>query len=353
MSTVSPTDIWPAKEGLETLADFEHHRNLTLRATQKALKTICDTYLKPATSILEIGSGTGFLARNVPSEYHNHWIQLESQPAFLKVAQQHHPYGKYIEGSAYNLPFPDKSIDTIIGYCSFDVLSDIDTAISELARVLSPNGTFIHLLDLGVDYNLLHQEFQQQRIPSYSKSQSNSILPGMSNTTKTFYYLPKEHLDAFLADVNMTTEEMDSLQKIDLLFAFEHYKQKYNCDFDGVIDYLTLFEQHAKKLDTNHYFHTKLQHSLQKHFSAKSIEYNKISAHWQGKRTNQQIQQYPKTYVFEQNQGTINFGSCLYTQWPQYQLHQRLQPKFPKIASVIEPSCTEVATLECVIGKKI
>ena len=43
MSTVSPTDIWPAKEGLETLADFEHHRNLTLRATQKALKTICDT----------------------------------------------------------------------------------------------------------------------------------------------------------------------------------------------------------------------------------------------------------------------------------------------------------------------
>src|SRR3989338_6840634 len=95
------------------------------------------------------------IARNIPTEYHNRWIQLESQPAFLKLAQQQHPYGQYIEGSAYNLPFPDKSIDAIIGYCSFDVLSDINKAVLEVARVLAPEGTFIHLLDLGVDYQLI------------------------------------------------------------------------------------------------------------------------------------------------------------------------------------------------------
>ena len=50
--TTQPTDSWPA-ESVETLDDFEHHRNLTLKATQKALKTMADTYLKSATSILE------------------------------------------------------------------------------------------------------------------------------------------------------------------------------------------------------------------------------------------------------------------------------------------------------------
>ncbi len=350
MNTI-PQDSWPAN-GIATLAEFELHRALTLRATQQALKTICDTYLNDVASILEIGSGIGFMARNIPSEYHNRWMQLEAQPVFLKEAKQRHPFGLYITATAYNLPFPDNSLDAICGYSSFDVLSDLDTTISEVHRTLKPKGIFIHLLDLGADYENILRDFQQKRIPCYVKSESDSLFPCFGTKNTTFSYIPQQHLNAFVADVEMTSEEMAALPVIDSSFAFPYFQRKYNCGPDGIIDYFHLFDKYAVKLDTNNYFHTKLTTSLRKYFPAQSIEYKTIIAQTQGKRTAQQIQTYPDVYVYEKTKGTTHFGICTFPQLPQYHIHNLLKHKLPKIASFLEPFCTEIVTLEYVIAKK-
>ncbi|GEM_PF-2181326 len=352
MSTPHSQDIWPADGGIETLQEFEQHRAFTQRATQKMIKDIANTYFKHTTSILEIGSGLGFLAQNIPQEYRERWIQLEAQPAFLAESKKRDPRGQFITGSAYSLPFPDQSIDAICGYCSFDVLSDINKAVGEVARVLTPGGTFIHLLDLGVDYQLIHKEFDQKRIPSFSKSQSNSIFPGISIKKTTFYYLPEQNIPAFLAEVRMTKEEMAQLPKIDACFALNHFQQKYNCDVDGLLEYFNIFEKYAVVLDRNQHFHNNLLSTLQTHFPNSKPQLKTLRAQWSGKRTEQQIKESPQSYFYGRDKGTLHIGACLYHQMPQYTLSQLIQKKFPKIADVIEPSCTEFANLECVIATK-
>ncbi len=353
MITSHNTDVWPADE-IETLDKFEESRALTVRATQLTLKTICNTYFKDATSILEIGSGTGFLARNIPKEYQERWIQLEAQQAFLEAAQQRHPLGQYINASAYDLPFKKNSQKAIIGYCSFDVLSNIDSAVKEVARVLCQTGTFIHLLDLGTNTDVIAKEFQQKRIPSFSKGETTSLLPGIGTKNMKFYYLPEHNRSKFLAEVNMTQQEMDALPEIDACFALLHYQKKYHSDTENIesmMDYLKLFEKYAQILDEQAHFHTSLITALKEHFNPKQVQYKTITTNWQGQRTPQQIKKHKDAYTYIRNKGTIKSG-ILTHQLPQYHLHQLLQNKFPKIASYIEPSCTEISTLECVIATK-
>lgn len=91
-------------------------------------------------TILEVGCGTGLvLTRLVRFAKSAQGIDLS--PGMLKHAEAR---GLDVrEGSATDIPFPDASFDVT---CSFKVLShvpDIETALSEMARVTRPGGTVI------------------------------------------------------------------------------------------------------------------------------------------------------------------------------------------------------------------
>lgn len=139
---------WPPEFIAEINSD-EQRRNLVIRAIRKSLTQLYYTYFQEKEIVLEVGSGTGFLRRNLPEILNGEWIQLDSQPAFLEDAKRRFLNGIYTEGSAYDLPFPDKSIDGIWGHNSFTVLSDLEAAIRECSRVLKDDGVFMHSMDLG------------------------------------------------------------------------------------------------------------------------------------------------------------------------------------------------------------
>lgn len=127
----------------------EQMRNLVIRAVRKSLAELYSQYFQEKEIVLEVGSGTGYLRRNLPEILNGEWIQLDSQPAFLEDAKRRFPNGTYKEGSAYDLPFPDGSIDGIWGHNSFTVLSNLEAAIKESWRVLKDDGVFMHSMDLG------------------------------------------------------------------------------------------------------------------------------------------------------------------------------------------------------------
>lgn len=134
---------WTGKKAEESFQEFDNARKPVLRATQKLLSELCDEYFDGDETVLEIGAGKGFLERNWPKGYHGTWIQLDREYSLLQ-----HSKGMRVAASAYKTPLPDKSVDVLCGYGSFDVLYNLEDAVKEARRVLKDTGFFFHLLDL-------------------------------------------------------------------------------------------------------------------------------------------------------------------------------------------------------------
>lgn len=93
--------------------------------------------------ILDIGCGGGFLANALAGEGHE-VIGIDSSVESLRVARRHDPTRsvRYIQGDAYQLPFPDGSFDVV---CAMDFLEHVANparAVEEASRVLAREGRF-------------------------------------------------------------------------------------------------------------------------------------------------------------------------------------------------------------------
>lgn len=87
--------------------------------------------------VLDIGCGWG---RNLVHFPHAIGIDIES--VFLKTAHNYVP-NKLVQADVRHLPFPNASFDVVIMTEVIEHLSDIHSAITEIARVLRPGGKCI------------------------------------------------------------------------------------------------------------------------------------------------------------------------------------------------------------------
>lgn len=103
--------------------------------------------LLPGSSLLDLGTGTGDLAREA----------LHQQPACRVTAgdftlnmmlvgkQRYAPAHAWTGADALNLPFPDGSFDALVSGFLMRNVVDLDRALAEQRRVLKPGGRFVCL----------------------------------------------------------------------------------------------------------------------------------------------------------------------------------------------------------------
>ena len=130
--------------GLEKLLSnntWSNKRGLTL-----AKKLLDFVELDDRTDFLEIGCGTGEVSKYVAKNYVGNIIATDVDPEQIVIARKNTGTISNLtfkEVDAIDLPFDDESFDVVI---SFGVLHHVDkwkTALSEITRVLKPNGYFI------------------------------------------------------------------------------------------------------------------------------------------------------------------------------------------------------------------
>lgn len=102
----------------------------------------------PYGTALELGCGTGFFLLNLKLAGvldEGHVTDLSS--GMVQVAQRNgRALGFDIEGQvadAERLPYQDNTFDLVIGHAVLHHIPDVDTAISEVLRVLKPGGRFV------------------------------------------------------------------------------------------------------------------------------------------------------------------------------------------------------------------
>lgn len=96
--------------------------------------------LGQAENILEVGCGTGIIARELDRITPARVVGFDIDPAMLTFATRQENRVAYVQGDAHRLPFPDASFDAIVCHYLLLWLADPAQGVREMARVVGPDG---------------------------------------------------------------------------------------------------------------------------------------------------------------------------------------------------------------------
>lgn len=101
--------------------------------------------LKAGDNLLEVGCGTGVLAREAIKLVgaNGSVTGLDLSESMLGVARQLVPGAVFHQGDVQALPFPDESFDHVIASFMLMFVADQASGVSEMLRVLKPGGRLV------------------------------------------------------------------------------------------------------------------------------------------------------------------------------------------------------------------
>ena len=131
-------------DGLNRVISF----GIDVKWRQKVVKIIGDT--KP-NSILDIATGTGYLAINLAKTNASKIIGLDISEGMLSVARKKvqgtnlENKVEFIKGDSEAIPFNDNTFDAITVSFGIRNFENLEKGLADILRVLKPGGTFVIL----------------------------------------------------------------------------------------------------------------------------------------------------------------------------------------------------------------
>lgn len=98
------------------------------------------------SQILDVGCGEGQIARALAAQGSS-VLGVDPTALHISIARQRAGGPSYELGSALSLPVEDESQDAVVACLVFEHIDDVDTALSEVSRVLKPSGRFSFFLN--------------------------------------------------------------------------------------------------------------------------------------------------------------------------------------------------------------
>lgn len=136
-------------------ATYDHRWSRYILDTLSFLKTWAQ--IAPTDTVLDVACGTGEFERLILAENPTQSIVgVDISENMLAIAQQKlqaYPNVSFQTATASALPFRDDSFDVIVSASSFHYFDDPKVALTEMKRVLKPNGKVV-ILDWCKDYLL-------------------------------------------------------------------------------------------------------------------------------------------------------------------------------------------------------
>ncbi len=120
--------------------------------------------LKPGEHVIDIGSGPGFLAKDMAESVGSSGgvLGVEVSDAMLAMAKTRcEPlnWASFRKGDALELPAEDNSFDVAVSVQVYEYVQQVDRALSEMCRILKPGG---RALVVSLDWNSLAWHAQDE-----------------------------------------------------------------------------------------------------------------------------------------------------------------------------------------------
>ena len=140
--------------------------------------------------LLDIGCGTGgFCEMALKKNITVTGIDISSQ--FIEEAKRRIPVGTFLTAKMEQLPFDDKSFDVVCGFNAFQYSTDLQIALQEAKRVLTPSGQLIILI---------WAEESTCEIASFLKTVKSRLQPAPSESRNPFALSKDDKLEQVLSD---------------------------------------------------------------------------------------------------------------------------------------------------------
>jgi SAM-dependent methyltransferase len=118
--------------------------------------------LNKQMTLLEIGSGTGALVKNLKDDGFD-IIGMEINPEYVSFAKKE--FGIDLISEKGCLPFPDKSFDVVLSFDVFEHIPDTREHLNEVSRVLKDGGYYL----LATPNKLTNIPFEILKEKSFTK----------------------------------------------------------------------------------------------------------------------------------------------------------------------------------------
>jgi SAM-dependent methyltransferase len=132
--------------GAAAAAYAEHRPDYAVAAVRWALEPVRD---RPAFRVADLGAGTGKLTATLV-RLGADVTAVEPDQQMLAELREAMPAVRSVPGSAEEIPLPDASVDAVLAGQAMHWF-DLDRAVPEIARVLTPGGVFAGLWNVDDD----------------------------------------------------------------------------------------------------------------------------------------------------------------------------------------------------------
>ncbi len=110
------------------------------KLTEKAIE-FCN--LTQKNKILDLGCGKGATISYLYNKYNIKAAGIDPSEKLLKIARENCDFDDLVKGTGEELPFEDESFDCVIAECTLSLMTDLNSTIQEVNRVLTKNGWFV------------------------------------------------------------------------------------------------------------------------------------------------------------------------------------------------------------------
>lgn len=187
-----------------------------IRGIESVKQSIRDKDIYPAINnwinennlknFLDVGCGQGICSEKLNLVGRNYTGVEPSQVMIDRANELYKDENcRFVKGNIYDLPFANESFDGLFSILVFHLLSDLDTAASELSRILEPGGKF-HIITANPDSYKTWKSFYKEMKLDGKRLDGTMLMSDGSKSNDTLYL--------------HTTEEIHkSLQKYSLIIT--------------------------------------------------------------------------------------------------------------------------------------
>jgi ubiquinone/menaquinone biosynthesis C-methylase UbiE len=176
--------------------------------------------------VLDLGAGQGVAAKLCEDK---EYIGLEPSEELVKRAEELFGfYGKFVRGSAYEIPFQDESFDGVFAINVWFHLKDLKKAARELRRVLKRSGKVLIINPNSEEYSLWRTWYSN--VKEFNGGFEGSVqVPNAVLPRNIFYTHPKDKIIQSLAANGFRLIESKSFAPIESgRKLFEYFEAEVN-----------------------------------------------------------------------------------------------------------------------------
>jgi SAM-dependent methyltransferase len=145
-------EVW--EERAEDWVGWARSRELDFGFWELNLPAMLELLPAPGRLTLDVACGEGRLSRELARVGHR-VIGIDSSPSLLAAAREADPDAELILADAAAIPLADGAADLAVASMALMTVDDVPAVVSEIARVLAPDGrllvTLLHPLDTWAD----------------------------------------------------------------------------------------------------------------------------------------------------------------------------------------------------------